>query len=359
MTVGGMSIAFVVVMAVLFIILVGLIIGIIKVSIDLKKEKEAKKVADKPEEPVQENVADKPEEPVQENVADKAEEPVQENIVDETNEVEVKEEAEPVVDTIEPVEEVQVEETQAEDVQVEEVNANADLAVSNDEAIDNAYNELLNNTNTEEVEVVSEPAEEIKLVEEINEDITDAELDDLIIEDSVTEVEEPEKVLEPVVHELKANENVYQPVVRKLEPIKKDTPVARNRKVNQQDFFTPIKLTDDKDKKVKEEKVEEVKVEVEPAKEPVAEKKPRRKATRVVKDDEKADTKNAKKQPKEMYVLTYDKNDRLWVIKKSTNTRATKKFVTKEEALKELKVLAEKAGIPYLVQKMDGKFQKI
>ena len=59
-----------------------------------------------------------------------------------------------------------------------------------------------------------------------------------------------------------------------------------------------------------------------------------------------------------MYILVYDKEAKDWVIKKNTNKRATKRFDTKEEALKAIKTLAENAGLPYLVQKMDGKFQK-
>lgn len=348
MTVGGMSIAFVVVMAVLAIILIGLIIGIVKVSKDIKKEKKAQSIVVDTKNEDSSNMDNKS------DVVLQKEDTISVDDKEVSSEVQVAEAPFEKVDQtdIESVDETVIEQVLTEDAILEEPAAEEPAEVVEEEAanvenIDTAYDKLVEN----QTEEVAEDNLENELMEA-----------ELVFDNESNEAEDVEEaeVFKPVIRELKQKTDVYQPVVRKLEPVKKDAPISRNRKVAQQDFFTPLKLND---KKVEETKVEEVKTEpVLETIEPV--KKTRKKATRTVKAEpieNKAATKPVPKktQPKEMYVLSYDKQDRLWVIKKSTNTRATKKFVTKEEALKELKVLAEKAGIPYLVQKMDGKFQKL
>ena len=54
----------------------------------------------------------------------------------------------------------------------------------------------------------------------------------------------------------------------------------------------------------------------------------------------------------------YDKEARVWVIKKDGAKRTIASYVTKEEALGRVKELSASNDLNFIVHKKDGKFQK-
>ncbi len=93
--------------------------------------------------------------------------------------------------------------------------------------------------------------------------------------------------------------------------------------------------------------------------EKLAEIKPIKKATTrklkkvtEIKDEKKAES------PKTVYGITYDKEAREWVVKKSGASRASKRCATKAEAMKVAEKLSETSNSTLRVHKKDGKFQK-
>lgn len=58
------------------------------------------------------------------------------------------------------------------------------------------------------------------------------------------------------------------------------------------------------------------------------------------------------------YMITYDKEEKLWVVKKTNAKKASKKFKTKAEAYLYAERLSEERGMALTVKKKDGKFQK-
>ncbi len=79
--------------------------------------------------------------------------------------------------------------------------------------------------------------------------------------------------------------------------------------------------------------------------------------TEDVKAKETTETKEVKAKAQK-YIISYDKNEREWVVKKTGSARASKRFHTKQEALKYAEALSEKQNISMTVKKKDGKFQK-
>ena len=82
-----------------------------------------------------------------------------------------------------------------------------------------------------------------------------------------------------------------------------------------------------------------------------------------VKDEkvEKAEPKEKKAEPKErkaIYRVVYDKENRVWLIKKDGAKRVIASFPTKEDALARVKELCESQNLKVIVHKKDGKFQK-
>ena len=57
-------------------------------------------------------------------------------------------------------------------------------------------------------------------------------------------------------------------------------------------------------------------------------------------------------------MITYDKEDKLWVVKKTNAKKASKKFKTKSEAYVYAERLSEARDMALTVKKKDGKFQK-
>ncbi len=64
------------------------------------------------------------------------------------------------------------------------------------------------------------------------------------------------------------------------------------------------------------------------------------------------------KKPSQKYMVTYDKDRKDWVVKKTGATRASKRCKTKKEAMEVAEKLAESQDLNISVKKKDGKFQK-
>jgi len=65
-----------------------------------------------------------------------------------------------------------------------------------------------------------------------------------------------------------------------------------------------------------------------------------------------------KTERKAIYRVLYDKESRLWLIKKDGAKRTIASFPTKVEALERVKELSISKDLSFVVHKKDGKFQK-
>ena len=121
----------------------------------------------------------------------------------------------------------------------------------------------------------------------------------------------------------------------------------------------------------KQEKQEKVETKVQPkqkkaatkpakTKEPVKQEQDKQEQVKKepAKKVEEQKQKEEKPVAKETYGITYDKESREWVVKKTGSSRASKRFVTKAEALEYAEKLSESKGANLRVHKKDGKFQK-
>lgn len=130
----------------------------------------------------------------------------------------------------------------------------------------------------------------------------------------------------------------------------------------------PLKEEEQKEE-VKEEPKEEQKEEPEAETKKTSE-KPKKKASSAKNSkpaeaekaqkehSEKQQVKEEKPMTKETYGVTYDKENRQWVVKKTGSARASKRCATKAEALEYAEKLSEAKGANLRVHKKDGKFQK-
>lgn len=75
-----------------------------------------------------------------------------------------------------------------------------------------------------------------------------------------------------------------------------------------------------------------------------------------VEDDKESAPKE--KRTKQRYIVTYDKEAKQWVVKKTDSQRASKRCKTKAEALEVAERLSESQDLSLTVKKKDGKFQK-
>lgn len=98
-------------------------------------------------------------------------------------------------------------------------------------------------------------------------------------------------------------------------------------------------------KKTEEKKVEEK------TEEPVVEEKV---------EEVPAEEKSEEKKPKgpHNYRVVYDKEEKIWKLRKDGAKRVIKSFATKAEALEYAKDLSERNDMGLTVHKKDGKFQK-
>ncbi len=75
-------------------------------------------------------------------------------------------------------------------------------------------------------------------------------------------------------------------------------------------------------------------------------------------DIEEVNVEVQEKTRKAVYRVIFDKEDRLWKIKKDGAKRVIDSKVTKEEALARVQELSESHDFKFVVYKKDGKFQK-
>lgn len=130
------------------------------------------------------------------------------------------------------------------------------------------------------------------------------------------------------------------------------------------------------EKKVVETKTEEPKIE-EKSKKTTAKNVDSSKSIKTNKKEEKSNTVSKKETTKEksptekidkketetkskkpIYRVIYDKDARVWLIKKDGAKRTIASYPTKEEALNRVKDLSSSNDLNYIVHKKDGKFQK-
>ncbi len=79
-------------------------------------------------------------------------------------------------------------------------------------------------------------------------------------------------------------------------------------------------------------------------------------STEKIEKTDKKETETKSKKP--IYRVIYDKEARVWLIKKDGAKRTIASYPTKEEALNRVKDLSSSNDLNYIVHKKDGKFQK-
>jgi len=136
----------------------------------------------------------------------------------------------------------------------------------------------------------------------------------------------------------KTNESQNDELTQQKDNELKDEPKEKTTKTTIKKSETSAsksKTTRKKEQTIKEKKEEKNEVKAEEA--PIDEEKP----TRAQK-----------------YMVTYDKEKKDWVIKKTGSTRASKRCKTKKEALEIAEHLAASQDMNLSIKKKDGKFQK-
>lgn len=76
------------------------------------------------------------------------------------------------------------------------------------------------------------------------------------------------------------------------------------------------------------------------------------------KDEKDEQRENLEKSKKGVYRVVFDKEDKLWKIKRDGAKRVIDSRKTKEEALMRVQELSESQDTKFVVYKKDGKFQK-
>ena len=120
-----------------------------------------------------------------------------------------------------------------------------------------------------------------------------------------------------------------------------------------------------KKEKLEEKKIEKKEEKVETTQKTSSSKNTNAKSTKNAPAKSKAEKESLAKseQPKKtgkkpIYRVLYDKEARVWVIKKDGAKRVIDSKHTKEEALARVNELVESQDAKYVVHKKDGKFQK-
>lgn len=158
-----------------------------------------------------------------------------------------------------------------------------------------------------------------------------------------------EKTVEPK-QEAKEEITAVKEESTKEKAVEKKETVAKEKTVKK----SPSK----KAVEIKEEKVETIAEE-----KPKATKKSTPKAIKEEKTEEPAaevntaETEEAKERAQK-YMITFDKEQKLWVVRKTNAKKASKKFKTKAEAYTYAERLANDRDMALTVKKKDGKFQK-
>lgn len=129
-------------------------------------------------------------------------------------------------------------------------------------------------------------------------------------------------------------------------------------------WFKKKKKKIEEEKQTEESKVLETnQVEQEKTEEAEEEKSAKKeKETKTVKTPakkaDKKETESAPKTRKALYRVMYDKEARMWIIKKDGAKRTIASFTTKEDALNRVKELSASKDLNFVVHKKDGRFQK-
>ncbi len=120
-----------------------------------------------------------------------------------------------------------------------------------------------------------------------------------------------------------------------------------------------------KKEKLEEKKIEKKEEKVETTQKTSSSKNTNGKSTKNAPAKSKTEKESLAKseQPKKtgkkpIYRVLYDKEARVWVIKKDGAKRTISSYVTKEEALNRVKELSASNDLNFIVHKKDGKFQK-
>ena len=118
------------------------------------------------------------------------------------------------------------------------------------------------------------------------------------------------------------------------------------------------KKTEEKaDEKVEDKAEEKTEEKVEVKDDTVVVSEPKTKEAET-KDATESEENMEDKKPSQKYMVTYDKDRKDWVVKKTGATRASKRCKTKKEAMEVAEKLAESQDLNISVKKKDGKFQK-
>lgn len=80
--------------------------------------------------------------------------------------------------------------------------------------------------------------------------------------------------------------------------------------------------------------------------------------TKTVTEKKTINKEEKKAEKKPIYRVLYDKENRVWIIKKDGAKRVISSFVTKDEALNRVKELSMSNDMNFIVHKKDGKFQR-
>ena len=75
-------------------------------------------------------------------------------------------------------------------------------------------------------------------------------------------------------------------------------------------------------------------------------------------EKEQSEAEKEKRRQPDRYYVTYDKENKSWIIKKNNNVRITRRVKTKKEAMEIVKTLCKNQELTLSVQKKNGKFQK-
>ena len=74
--------------------------------------------------------------------------------------------------------------------------------------------------------------------------------------------------------------------------------------------------------------------------------------------DDSESSETVEKAKAQKYMVIYDKESKLWVVKKTGAQRASKKFQTKAQAFKFAERISGEKGMSLTVKKKNGQFQK-
>lgn len=140
--------------------------------------------------------------------------------------------------------------------------------------------------------------------------------------------------------------------------------IGKSNKSSEQDNAQPKEENTEEQENVQTEKTEEVKKPRKPRK-PVNKKDTEQKEEKVEeKVEEPQTTENEveekeenKSERKQRYFVTFDKERKDWIVKKTDSSRASKRCKTKAEALEVATRLSESQELSLTVKKKDGKFQ--